>query len=85
MENTIQFILKNHILSVEQFKIDLVSDLFPEMEALKSYPNDYVKAFIFDKLNETFLRKNALELFFFRNAVDNITIYALLLKKKILV
>lgn len=78
LHNTINNILDKPDISVEQFKCDLVSDLFPETESLNPYPDDYVKRFIFDKLNETFLRKNALELFFFRKAVDDKFLDALL-------
>jgi len=69
--NTIQFIMDKPAISTEQFKCDLVSYSLPETGSLNSYPDDYVKHFIFDRINETFLRKSALELLFFRKSVDD--------------
>jgi hypothetical protein len=79
--NTIQHIIAEPVISIEQFKCDLVSDLSPEIGSLNSYPDEYVKKFIFDRLNETFLRKNALELCFLRNSVDNNFLDTLLKEK----
>lgn len=79
--NTINHILENPFLSLEQFRSDLVSDSFPETSSLKAYPDDYIKNFVFDRLNENFLRNNALELCFFRKIADDMFLDVLLQEK----
>jgi len=79
--NTIRYIIETPVLSLEQFKSELVSDSFPESSPLSSYPDDYVKSFVRDRLNDSSLRKNALELCFFRKIVDDDFLHSVLQEK----
>lgn len=83
--NTIQYLIEKPVLSIEQFKYELVSSAFPEASSLNPYPDDYVKSFIIDRLNESFLRKNALELCFFRKIVNDNFLDAVLQEKNTII
>jgi hypothetical protein len=70
LKNTVQLLLSQPVLSIEQFKRDLVDDSFPNTEALTVYSNEFVLDFVLDRLNEVFFRKKGLELCFARGFTD---------------
>lgn len=78
LARTISNVLNTPLISDELFKSELVSDSFPDAPTLDIFPNSFVTNFVLNRLNESFIRKMAIELLFKRGCIDENTMFRVL-------